>query len=141
MLNTPWIARPAIAVRSQLLPADLAINAVERTLPVGEAKVADQALRDAVGLQPGERGVLRRGFLAIEEFEAPDAQGVRIPLEVIAQKALAKGRGRRVLVVGVRRVIGAAQAELALCRDGVTPRRLAARVRRSGPIPTGSQNA
>ncbi len=100
--------------------AVVAVDAVEGALAVGKAEVADQALRDAVGLEPQQRGVLGRGFLAVEELEAADAQrGVRA-LAVVAQPALLEGGGgRRGVHRPVRGVVGAAQEELSARADGV----------------------
>src|SRR6185437_9901052 len=69
--------------------AEMGVGAIKAPLGVGEPEVADEALRDAVGLKPGESSLFRGSLLAIEELKAADAQrGARAG--TIAQIALAE---------------------------------------------------
>ena len=66
------------------------IDAVEGALGIREAEVANEALTDAIGLKPGEGGVLWGCFLAFEELEATDAKAGVGAFAAIAKEALAE---------------------------------------------------
>ena len=91
----------------------MAVEAIEAALAVGEAEVADEALGDAVGLEPGERGIFGRGFEAVEEFKTAHAEVGVFGCAVVAQEALLEG-GCGGKSVGVGCVVVAAEAKGAL---------------------------
>jgi len=49
---------------------------------------------DAVGLEPGDSGVLRLGLLPIDELETAQAKGVVFAGEVVASEPLLEKRRR-----------------------------------------------
>jgi hypothetical protein len=97
--------------------AKVRFGAVEAALRGGEGKVADQAMRDAVGFKPRDSGVLRLRLLTLDELEPAQAERLVLAREVVAREPLLQEGGRGVRVVGIRGVIGVSQAELTLRCD------------------------
>lgn len=93
------------------------VDAIKGALRVAEAKVAYEALCNAIRLYPRECRVARRGLLAIEKLEAAEAQRAGF-VDVIAEEAGLEGRCGRKLVVVVRGVVSASEPELALRCNG-----------------------
>ena len=86
------------------------LRAIEAALHVGETESADQPLGDAVALDDSQRFILGRDFAAVGEFKAAEAH-VRV-LALQMQIGLLDENAGGVLIVVIRRVVTAAQAEL-----------------------------
>lgn len=102
--------------------AVVGVDAVEAALGICEAEVADQALGDAVGLQPGERRIFGLRLESVDELESAEAKGLVFAGKVVACETLFEEGCCGVSIVGVRRIVGSAQTELTLGRyrrDGI----------------------
>ena len=115
------------------------MDAIEAAAHIGEAEIAEQTLADAVALERGERGILRRDFAAIGESEAAQLQlWLARRRRIEAEEQLLGEDESRVVAVAVGAVIVRAEAERAL-RGGVCRVRRQAEQQRSGefgvPIP------
>jgi len=93
------------------------VEAIEAALADGKTEVADEALGDAIGLEPGDGGVLGSGFRAVEELKTADAEvGVgRASVEANVALTKCRGSGRG---VGTGGVVVAAETKVALRGDG-----------------------
>ena len=74
----------------------MSFDAIVAALRGGEAKVSNQALRDAVGLEPRDACVFRLRLLAVEILEAAQANRVVFAGEVVASEPLLEKRRRGV---------------------------------------------
>src|SRR6185503_16526349 len=101
--------------------AIVSIDAIKAPLRSAEAKIADEALRDSVGLKPCEICIARLRLETVEELK-PSESNIFVGPRVIAKIALLEESCGSVSDISIRCVVGCAEAHLPLSgkwRNGV----------------------
>ena len=93
------------------------VDAVKAAHGVGKTEIADEALLDAVVLEPEDGGIFGMELDSVEEFESSGSDAL-IGSAGVAEESLLEEGSSGLGIIAVGGIVGAAEPELALRGDG-----------------------